>query len=249
MSSKIDVIYFSGTGNTAYVVDVIIQVLEESGIETCVKSNRSLYVPEADTALLLAFPASSQSVAPYIWKYLRSLPDGNGTKVYVVFTMNESAFILTPLKNLLLRKGYVPQGAVEISMPNNMTNANDQTINRMESAVSQAKTYALGITGNSVTWEERCRGSAFVSFLTRKTALPWVSMRLLLKLETDATKCTRCGACVRECPVQNIRMNDLPIHGNRCEFCMHCSAVCSSGAIHIKGKPNIHLRHTEKYTV
>jgi ferredoxin/flavodoxin len=249
MSRKIDVICFSGTGNTAYVVDVIIQVLEENGFETCEKSNLAPYVPEVNTSLLLAFPANSQSVSPYIWKYFRSLADGNGTKVYVVFTMNESAFILTPLKNLLLRKGYVPQGAVEISMPNNMTNANDQTINRMESAVTQAKNFALGITGNSVDWEERCRGSAFVSFLTRKTVLPWVSVRFLLKLETDANKCTRCGACVRECPVQNIRMTGLPIHGNRCEFCMHCSAVCNSGAIHVEGKPNIHLRHTEKYKV
>lgn len=249
MSRKIDVICFSGTGNTAYVVDVIIQVLEENGFEICVKSNLAPYVPEVNTSLLLAFPANSQSVSPYIWKYFRSLPNNRGTKVYVVFTLNESAVILSPLKKLLLRKGYIPEGAVEISMPNNMAYANDQSLNRMESAVSQAKTYALGIAGNSVTWEERCRGSALVSWLTRKTVLPWVSVRFLLKLETDANKCTRCGACVRECPVQNIRITDLPIHDTRCEFCMHCSAVCKHDAIHVKGKTNIRLRHTEKITI
>jgi ferredoxin len=146
----------------------------------------------------------------------------------------------------LIKKGYIPEGAVEISMPNNIVNKSGKMSDeRFQKAFIRAEEFARGILARNVTWAELFRGSAFVSFLTRNTVLPWISMRMLFKLETDESKCTRCGLCVKECPVQNILLTDLPLHLGKCEFCMHCGAVCPNGAIRIKGKPDLYIRHED----
>lgn len=242
MNKKMDVIYFSGTGNTEMVVNHIIQILQDKNIEVCKKSASSPYEHKKGTELLLAFPINSQAVSPYIWRFMKNLPEGMGDQVHVVVTLNESAAILKPLNKLLKKKGYLPQSTVEISMPNNMLVGEDTTANRLKSAIKAAEQFAKELVENQTTWKEEKKGSAFVSFLSRKTVLPWITMRLVNKIETDESKCTKCGLCVKECPVHNIRMEDIPIHLNQCQFCMHCGAVCPNGAVRFKGKPDYHIR-------
>lgn len=152
---------------------------------------------------------------------------------------------MKPLKKLLQKRGYIPQGAIEISMPNNIVNELDTTHDRLKDAFIKAEQFAQDLIGNRVSWEEHKKGSSFVSFLSRNTVLPWVSMRMLFKLETDKSKCTKYGLCIKGCPVQNIRMAEIPIHMGKCEFCMHCGAVCKNGAVHIKGKPNLRILNAE----
>lgn len=242
MNRRIRVVCFSGTGNTELVVERIVNVLTSRGIDVYWNHESSINDHFEESELLLAFPVNSQAVSPYIWKYLKSLPDGKGRKVNVVVTLNESAAILTPLRRLLEKKGYVPQGAIEISMPNNLVIGVDTTKDRLKEAIVQAESFADSLVKDFASWSEKMKGSSFVSFLARETVLPWVTMRILNKLEVDKDKCIKCGLCVKECPVHNIRMEEFPIHMNKCEFCMHCGAVCKNKAVHIKGKPSYYIR-------
>lgn len=239
-----DVICFSGTGNTRLIVKHITSILSENGIEVCDQSEREPYVHKQGRELMLAFPVNSQAVSPYIWKYIKTLPKGYGDRTHVVMTMNESAAILKPLKKQLEQMGYLPCSCVEISMPNNLMigSKEDTTIKRLEPAIAQAKQYAREIIDEQVQWGEHKKGSAFVSFLSRDTVLPWITMRMFNRLETDPEKCKKCGACVKECPVGNIQMVDYPVHKNQCEFCMHCAAVCKNDALRFKGKPDYKVR-------
>lgn len=246
MKRKIDIICFSSTGNTKLVTDIIANSLANNDFTVNRVSVKNDYVHEKGTELLLAFPVNSQAVSPYIWKFFKLLPDGCGDKVHVVVTLNETAVILNPLKKLLDKKGYVPQGAAEISMPNNLLVGPDTTFNRLQNAENAATRFADSIINNSDLWNEDKKGSAFVSFLSRKTSLPWVSMRIFNKLEVDTEKCIKCGLCVKECPVNNIRMEDFPVHLNKCQFCMHCGAVCKKRAVHIKGRPQYQIRNIEQ---
>ncbi|NLG04402.1 MAG: 4Fe-4S dicluster domain-containing protein [Clostridia bacterium] len=239
---KIDVICFSGTGNTRLVIDKITSILRENNMEVCMKSEREPYTHEKGRELLLAFPINSQSVSPYIWKYINSLPDGNQDPIHVVLTMNESASIIWPLKKVLEKKNYQPKGIIEISMPNNMLLGSDTTSERMPAAISKAEQFAQDFINQKEVWEEHLKGSAFVSFLSRDTVLPWVTMRMFNKLIADPAKCTKCGLCVKECPVNNIRMDEFPVHLNHCDFCMHCGAVCKNDAVTVKGRPSCHIR-------
>lgn len=246
MKREIDVICFSGTGNTKRIVDIVIDVLEKNDITINHISERESYIHEAGKEVLIAFPINSQSVSPYVWKYLKALPDGMGDKIHVVATLNESQAILTPLKKILIKKNYVPQSAIEISMPNNMLIGPDTTYERLPEAKVQAEKFANDLVDGNTIWKEEKKGSAFVSFLSRDTILPWMTMRMFNKLEINEDKCKKCGLCVKECPVKNIRMEEFPVHQNKCQFCLRCGAVCKNGAVCFKGKSEFKIRNEEQ---
>ena len=48
----------------------------------------------------------------------------------------------------------------------------------------------------------------------------------------DAKKCTSCGSCARNCPVENIHMEDgLPQWDQKCVYCMRCFNYCPELAV------------------
>ncbi len=247
MNRKVDILYFSATGNTKAVIAEIVEVLCKNEIEVRKQSLCAPYEHTAGSELLFAFPVNSQAVSPFLWKALNALPEGKGDKAYVVLTMNESAAILAPLYKLLEKKGYRPAGCTEIRMPNNLLlGTNDiDTFSRLPSGKEQAKQFAGQIITNTAQWKETQKGSGFVSFLSRETGLPWFTMRLINKLDIDKGKCTKCGQCIKECPVHNIKMAEFPQHLGNCQFCMHCGAVCPNQAVTLKNKPQCQIRRTE----
>ena len=49
-------------------------------------------------------------------------------------------------------------------------------------------------------------------------------------LATDS--CTGCGQCVRNCPMNNLRLeNGKPLWGKECTHCMACICYCPAEAI------------------
>jgi len=68
-------------------------------------------------------------------------------------------------------------------------------------------------------------------------ALMGIFMRFsFLGLRRDPSKCTKCGDCVKSCPMQ-IRILDLPwekFNDPECTLCLECVGSCSSGALGLK---------------
>lgn len=63
--------------------------------------------------------------------------------------------------------------------------------------------------------------------------------------------CIGCGQCVRNCPLNNIRLQDKkPVWGKNCTHCMACICYCPTKAIDYGkksvGKPRYHFEELEK---
>ncbi len=59
-----------------------------------------------------------------------------------------------------------------------------------------------------------------------------------MAVEIDVGRCTNCGACIRECGHGGPQV----LHDQawaKCEKCFHCFAVCPSGAIAVRDRPNL----------
>lgn len=251
MGKKIDFYYFSGTGNTQFVVNQAVKSLETYGIQVSLKLIEKGYISlEPANELWIAFPANSKSVSPFIWRFLKSLPYSKGILVHVLVTLNNSVHILSPLYSLLTTKGYIPTSACEISMPNNMVDSNfdqDKDLQKFKYASEKVDRFVHNTMAGNFSWKSEFKGSKFISLLSRETRLPWISMRFMLKLETIPSKCIDCGMCAKQCPVKNIRkVNQVFIHGSDCQFCMKCVAKCPKKAIQVKGKKNIKFQQTQK---
>lgn len=243
MEEGLDLYYFSGTGNTKFIVEHIVSRLSdrkinvetyhiEDGLEKIKKEKTKMFV----------FPINSQATCPFIWKSLKRLPAGNGEKIFILITLNESSAIESSLYKLFKKKGYKPVYYSEVSMPNNMVNGTIDIENdkiRVKKALEKCDVIVDDIISGKSKWISEFKGSKMVSFLSRNTSLPWFFMRLIFKLEVNKKACVNCGLCKKQCPVGNIyKLNKELKHNRKCEFCMRCIASCPNKAIYIKGKEN-----------
>lgn len=249
MESELELYYFSGTGNTKFIVEYIVGKLRDKKIRiTTYPIEGGIENMEKKKAKMFVFPINSQSMSPFIWKTFNGLPAGNGEEIFILVTLNESSSVAAPLYKLFKKKGYSPVYYSEISMPNNLVN---RTINieeskiRVKTALEKCDVIVEDIFNEKSKWTSEFKGSKIISFLSRNTSLPWFYMRLVFKLEVNKKLCIKCGLCEKQCPVGNIKLGIELNHTNKCEFCMRCAASCPNKAIYIKGKENYIIKNME----
>lgn len=61
--------------------------------------------------------------------------------------------------------------------------------------------------------------------------------RFYFDLHIDPERCTKCGECVRLCPVENITMGEKSaVYGNHCIHCLACLHGCPFQAIKVRNR-------------
>ncbi len=57
-----------------------------------------------------------------------------------------------------------------------------------------------------------------------------------INFKVDESKCTKCGLCVKDCPMSIIKMDNYPeiiLDAMPCILCEHCLAICPTSAVSI----------------
>ena len=70
------------------------------------------------------------------------------------------------------------------------------------------------------------------------------------KLKINASKCIRCGKCVKLCPMQNIHFDSTQKQvaaDAQCTMCYRCVSQCPTQAITLLGKRVVEQCYLEKY--
>ncbi len=62
-------------------------------------------------------------------------------------------------------------------------------------------------------------------------------MRDQHKITIDKEKCTKCGLCVKDCPMNILEMTEegANVKQDVCLFCGHCQAICPKNLFTISG--------------
>ncbi|MCK4718172.1 MAG: EFR1 family ferrodoxin [Thermoplasmata archaeon] len=239
---SIDLYFFSGTGNTLLVVERMAEVFEVNGVPTRLHrmEDTDEVRLEPGAALGLGFPVAEQGTFPFVWDLVNRLPMGKGTPIFMVDTMLAySGGVVGPMKAIVKKKGYIPIGAREITMPNNLFPRNvdpEKNGRKMERGRAKAEEYAKRLLEGKAKWGRVPGGSDIMASFSRSDRT-WTFLRRLYDVHIDHELCVNCGLCVRLCPIDNIKMDDRVEMGDKCVFCMRCLAYCPKGAIYSgKGK-------------
>lgn len=235
---------FSGTGNTKKACDIYKSEFEKNGVETTLytvkKGFENLPDPNNFDYVGFAYPIHGFN-APYIMLDLaKALPKANGTKQYfVVKTSGEPLKInnVSSIKfnDIMKRKGHVPFSEYHYVMPYNMIfRHTDEMAARMKNTLEQlasveAREVICGV-------EHKLSKVPFGRFVAWVGRIEQPAMKVNGRFfKVDGNKCIKCGACAKNCPVGNIKMdgNGKFSFGGDCVMCTRCSFNCPTNAFDI----------------
>ncbi len=244
---KIDIYWFSGTGNTLLLALELEKKLSEKGrtvrLLAIEKSKPENIDPDAMLGIVVA--VAEQGTYRNVWNFLENLPEVNGTKSFLLDSLGYySGGILGPVKKILKRKGFKTIAAKEIIMPNNFYKKRskpEKELIKREKGMKKVAIFADRLISGKGYWFDIPVYSTLISLFSRSDTIDKFYQRLLPVVFHD-DKCTRCNICVKICPSNHINRTgeNAPENTNyKCLHCLRCFGYCPVKAITIGNKNNV----------
>lgn len=242
---KINIIYFSGTGNTKYIGDYLGHELEKAGSEVKIDSiDKNPKIDENIDLLIIGGPIYAGNVPEKMIKWvLKNVPNKNiDCIVYSTSAGLKNANGVISLAKKLEKKGYNILSKDTYVMPRNfyfgsyekntdkeikdmieeVNKRMDILINQInEKSLTSLKKYTKGVLGKDLVAE-----------------MFSVMARVIGKNFSVDDTCVKCGLCVKNCPENNIVFDDNKNIKflNKCMMCTRCIHNCPKNAINYKSK-------------
>jgi len=240
--TSVAIYYFSGTGNTEIVSELLANALEERGasvdlvrMEDALQDAASISVAAHDL-IGVAHPVHGFDVPRIVYTFVDALPPGQETPTFVFKTAggledindNASASAIARLR----RKGYDAFYDRLFCMASNWLVRTEDALAKRLYTAAVAKTAHMSeevLAGEEREMRAGLLSAALAKAVSVGEAFGGRAFGRLLRV-TDA--CIDCNTCIENCPVQNIRRQDGEItFGWDCLWCMRCIYGCPTQAI------------------
>jgi Pyruvate/2-oxoacid:ferredoxin oxidoreductase delta subunit len=244
---KIELKYFTGTGNSLKVLTVCRDVFIKNNhsVElSAITSNERM----SDADLMgFCFPVYAFDIPRIARKYIRSMSRfKKRQRAFVLVTtgaIDESGFATTGAVKLLNEKNcdVIYSGVIE--MPVNWTTSpqppfppsKDEAAGIIERGVKEAQRMAQDILDGIVRHHIFNHPGRFnkISFYWQYVAFRYAGVQNLWRTFKVYDACNGCQICVKICPTHSIKIiQNKPVWGSTCEQCMRCVNFCPREAIY-----------------
>ena len=243
---KVVICYFSGTGNTAKIVDKYRECLTAHGDVVEMYAMEQLLIDGMPDEFLntlsqadllgIGYPVHAFNAPSIVLKFVKSLPKAAAkTRAFIVSTSGEPLRLnnISSLKTqtLLRRRNYSVTNEYRYVMPYNiMFRHNDTMAFRMwnvaqnlipmdvKELIDGKERKLKGVVcGNFVAWVMRCEH--------------WGGRLNGRHYKVDEN-CVHCQKCINICPTKNITIKDGKMKfGSKCLMCQRCVQLCPKDAI------------------
>lgn len=237
-------IYLSGSGNTKHIVTLLLNELGNAGICAPIESDDVKKALEGDE-IIIAYPTMFSNI-PYL---VRDFINSNeavwkGKKIFLITTMGLFAGDGTGCAARLLKKyGAEITGGLQIVMPDSIGDCK-----ALKKSKEQNKAVIVKADQRIIEAARKMREGNYpkegLSFAAHLAGL--FGQRLWFynkttgytdKVKIDPSKCIGCGICAKNCPTQNIRIeNGKAVASSKCTMCYRCINHCPKQAMTLLGK-------------
>ncbi|MCD6337553.1 MAG: EFR1 family ferrodoxin [Candidatus Marinimicrobia bacterium] len=241
---KIELRYFTGTGNSWKVLETCNNIFNRKGHQSKILKI-DLNEEQINADLIgFAFPVHGFGIPRIARQYLSALKKfDEGQKVFFILTSadsNGSGLSSKNLEIILKRKNGRLIYSDVIQMPNNwipFTNilTMEENLSIIQSGIERSKHIAQDILNNKIRiYDYRKQPwffktiSNFINIIFRNFGLS--RMKSMFRVYDS---CNGCGICAKACPTGSIKIvNGKPKWSKTCEQCMRCVHVCPRESIY-----------------
>lgn len=251
--NKLIIYYFSGTGNAKNASMWILKVAEENGLKTqLINIDRfeSIEPPKIIDRTLIGFcsPTHGFNSPPIVLKFIRKFPFVKNADVFILNTraglklhklfvpgMSGLAQILPAL--ILKLKGYRIIGMQPLDLPSNWISVHPglrkKVVNSIYNRCNRiVNSFALKMISGKRSYKALISLPIDLAVIPISIGYYMIGRFFLAKTFIATDACNSCEKCVKQCPVQAIKMvNEKPFWTYKCESCMRCMNTCSQRAI------------------
>lgn len=238
MMNKVLIHYFSGTGNSAAVGELVADELQQSGYQSAIRPITDGRLPYSSTYNyhVFTFPIYAYILPAIMKKYLQHLPPGRGTKTMILaIPAGYEGRALYDAARILKRRGYEVQLTDSISYPDNFTQISNPPLpEEQEQIRTTAAQGAQAAVRRFVAGENSKKPCSFFSRLWTGIIgflFTVIGRRFFGKIYVADEACNLCGKCIRSCPAGAIRLAKRPRWNYKCQACQRCINLCPQIAI------------------
>lgn len=247
---KVAILYFSGTGNTAFVVKEIEKNFAKNDISYITFNMEAfdetqIEALESADVLFFGYPVHGSMAPMIVWEFVRKYAshfEGKKGLVFCTqwfFSGDGGAYMAR-----ILKKCDVDVLAIEhFKMNNNISDfplfgvKNGSENSKMLTRVTQEiELFVLDFINGKYVKIGNSFGSMLLGAFQRIPFSKW-EQKLSKNVRIDTEKCTLCNLCVEQCPTKNLFNEGAAIEQNgKCTLCYRCVNQCPVAAISIMGK-------------
>lgn len=249
-------IYFSGTGNSRYAVEMFCNEYDKAAKTFSIEDDNVTMAVRNEEMLVFAYPVQYSTVTKILRDFIiRNKELWESKKVFVIATMGlfsgDGAGILG---RLLQQYGAEIIGGLHLKMPDSIGDEkvlkrplekNKELVRKAEKKIKDAVKL---LSSGKPTQEGIGVLYRMAGFFGQRLHFGHKTKNYSDKLRVDEDKCIGCGRCEKLCPMNNIKIVDKKVvQNNQCTMCYRCINNCSKQAMTLLGKKVVEQSVIEKF--
>jgi len=236
---KICIFYFSGTGNTEIITNLLQKELINLNanvivkkIEIIIKKKTRIKTDKYDL-IGIGYPIHAFNAPKIVYNFIQQLHNDSSGDPF----LNGGSTKM--LRNQLERKGYNVFNENLSIMPTNVLLQFKDNLNKQlyQFAQINMKNFAEDIMKRKVSLQ---RNNIILTLISKLFSfMETIGAKWLGKRMNVSESCIKCFKCARNCPTENIILADNTntntiTFDSSCNLCMRCIYECPTNAIHFK---------------
>ena len=249
-------IYFSGTGNSRYAVEVFCDEYDKDAKAFSIEDVNVIEAVKREEMLVFAYPVQYSTVPKIMSNFISAHKElWKNKKIFIIATMGlfsgDGAGVLG---RLLQKYGAQILGGLHLNMPHSIGDKKvlKRTLEKNKELVKKAeqkiKKAVRLLKSENPTQEGIGVLYRMAGFFGQRLYFGHKTKKYSDKLRINEEKCIGCGKCEKLCPMNNIKVVDKKVvQNNQCTMCYRCINNCPKQSMTLLGKTVVEQSVIEKY--